>query len=314
MKLMRLIPEGTSINFVGMRFPAFIFSTLLVIGSIVSLFVNGLNFGIDFTGGTAIEIRTESPADVGALRAEFQRLNFRDVNVQTFGSENDVLIRLGLQGESDKAQSEATDRARQAITNLYDGKVEIRQVESVGPQVGDELKKQGMWAVTLALGAIMFYVWLRFEWQYGVAAIVALAHDVISTLGFFSVTGIEFNLATVAAVLTVAGYSINDTVIVFDRVRENLRRYKSKEIPDVLNGAMNQTLSRTIVTSFTTLIALFALSIFGGSVIQSFTIALIWGVVIGTYSSILVAVPSLINLNLKRSTIEDVQKTADATE
>lgn len=308
MKLLRLVPDGTKLNFIGAHRFTFLFSAILILGSLVSLFTQGLNFGIDFRGGTAIEIRTEQAVDLQILRDGLTKLDIGEVNVQTFGTDRDILIRLGLQLGDDKAQAEATDKAREALVEILNGDVEIRKVDAVGPQVGEELKKQGLLAVALALGAILFYVWIRFEWQYGIAAIGGLVHDIITTLGFFSVLQLEFNLATVAAVLTVAGYSINDTVVVFDRVRETLRRFKTLSIPEVLNLSLNQTLSRTIVTSATTLIALLALFIFGGSVIQSFTIALIWGVVVGTYSTIAIAVPTLLKLDLNRSTLEGVDQ------
>jgi len=222
------------------------------------------------------------------MRNQLAGLGLGDITLQRFGEETDVLIRIQKQPGED--QSVAIRTVQEALGP----NVEFRRTEFVGPTVGEELKEAGAIAVALSLLAMMAYIWFRFEWQFSVGAIVALAHDVITTVGLFALTGLEFNLATVAAVLAIAGYSINDTVVVYDRVRENLRRYKSMSMPDLLNRSVNETLSRTVMTSLTTLLALIALAIFGGEVIRGFCIALIWGVVIGTYSSMYIAVPALL--------------------
>ena len=235
-----------------------------------------------------IEVRTARPADIAAMRQGLSGLGLGEVSLQRFGADTDVLIRVQKQPGEDQSVV-----IRKIQVELGDG-VEYRRTEFVGPTVGEELKQAGFLAVVLSLLAIMAYIWFRFEWQFSVGAIVALMHDVLATIGLFALTGLEFNLATVAAVLTIAGYSINDTVVVYDRVRENLRRYKTKPMPELLDLSVNETLSRTVMTSVTTLLALLALAAFGGEVIRGFCIALMWGVVIGTYSSIFIAVPSLL--------------------
>ena len=302
MKAIKLIPDDTNVNFVGMRFVAFVFSALLVIGSIGLTAKNGLNFGIDFTGGTMIEIRVpdQSP-DLGALRTDLNALEIGAVSIQEFGAPDDLLIRLGEQEGGPQAQKEAVANVKGVLEAAYpDGDIEYRRTEFVGPQVGEELKRQGLYAILFSLAGILIYVAFRFQWQFGVAAIVALAHDIIATIGLFAVMQWEFNLSTVAAVLMIAGYSINDTVVIFDRVRENLQKFKKKPVGDVCNMSLNETLSRTVITGFTTLLALFALWYFGGEVIRGFVNALIFGIVIGTYSSIFVAAPILMMMNVRR--------------
>lgn len=297
MRPIRLIPADTRFDFVGKRRFAFAFSILLLLLAVASVAVQGLNFGIDFRGGTLIEVRTNEPADIAGMRTALSGAGLGEVALQEFGAPTDVLIRIQQQPGGSEAQATVVETVR----GILGEGVTIRRVEFVGPKVGGELIEAGILAVVLALGAILIYISLRFEWQFGVAAVLALAHDVFISIGLFSVTQMEFNLSTVAAVLTIAGYSINDTVVVFDRTREALRKYKSLPMRDVLNMAVNETLSRTLVTSGTTLLALLALVGFGGEVIRSFCIALIWGVVIGTYSSIFIAVPILLYLNLRRS-------------
>lgn len=300
MKGLKLIPDETNINFIGARYFAYAFTAVLILGSIFLLATKGLNFGIDFTGGTVIEVRTPEVPDLGALREELNGLGLGAISIQEFGEPDDLLIRLPQQqkaSDDGAAQKEAIDKVREALDARYgeigEG-VEYRRVEFVGPQVGQELKEQGLLAVFLSIMAITAYVWFRFEWQFGVSAIVALLHDSIATIGLFALTGMEFNLSTVAAVLMVAGYSINDTVVVFDRIRETLRKYKKLPLGEVFNIAINQTLSRTLMTSFTTVLALFALYLFGGPVIQGFVYALIFGIAVGTFSSIFVAAPVLL--------------------
>lgn len=297
MRLLTLIPANTKIDFVGKRPFAFGLSILLILISIGAFLVQGLNLGIDFRGGVLIEVETNGPANIEKLRDVLGNLGLGEVQVQEFGNPNDVLIRVQQQDGGEKAQQDAVIAIKEA---LGDSAKEYRRTESVGPTVGTELIRAAVLAVSLALGAILIYIWIRFEWQFGVGAIIALSHDVLTTVGLFAVTQLEFNLATVAAVLTIAGYSINDTVVIYDRVREELRRYKKLSIPDLLNLSINRTLSRTFLTSVTTLIALVALATLGGPIIRDFSYAMIWGVLIGTYSSIFVAVPALLVFKLSR--------------
>ena len=302
MKKLRIVPPDTSVNFIGRRLIAFAFSAALILGSLGLAAGVGLNLGIDFLGGILLEIKTEGPADLATLRSDLGALGLGDVGLQEFGSEDVVLIRVQRQEGGDEAQQAAITIIRDALGEQI---AEYRRTETVGPTVGAELKEAAMWAIGSAIIAILIYIWFRFEWQFGVAAIVALIHDVLTTIGLFALFQLEFNLATVAAVLTIAGYSINDTVVVFDRVRENLRKYKKMPLPDLFNLSINETLSRTTITSVTTLLALLALFFFGGEVISGFSIALIWGVLIGTYSSIALAVPVLLYLDIDRGIGEE---------
>jgi preprotein translocase SecF subunit len=299
---LKLVPSDTSINFLKRRRIALIFSLFLVASSIGLLVVKGLNLGIDFKGGILIEARnTTGPADISGLRADLGQLGLGDISLQEFGTPTDVLVRVQRQEGDEEAQIAAIAAISSTLGDSYD----IRRTEFVGPTVGAELAEKGMLAVACALLAIMVYIWFRFEWQFSIAAILALAHDVLSTVGLFALTSFEFNLATVAAILTIAGYSINDTVVVFDRVRENLRRYKSYEIEDIINKSLNETLSRTVMTSFTTLLALLAITIFGGAVLRDFALAMIWGVLIGTYSSVFVAVGFLSRFDIRHQEPDD---------
>ena len=299
---LKLVPSNTAIDFLRLRGVASLFSAAIVTASILLFAFVGLNLGIDFKGGILMEARTsQAQADIGELRGELDQLGLGDISIQGFGLETDVLIRVQRQEGDEKAQIAAI----QAITAALGSDYEVRRTEFVGPTVGAELAEKGMLAVLCALLAIMVYIWFRFEWQFSIAAILALAHDVLSTIGLFALTSFEFNLATVAAILTIAGYSINDTVVVFDRVRENLRRYKSHEQRDILNRSLNETLSRTVMTSVTTLLALLAIVLFGGAVLRDFAIAMMWGVLIGTYSSVFVAVGLLSRFDLKRHLDED---------
>ena len=299
---LKLVPSDTSINFLKFHRLAFIFSSLLVAASIGLFALIGLNLGIDFKGGILIEARDKTgPANIAGLRGDLEQLGLGDISLQGFGTETDVLIRIQRQDGDEKAQIAAIQLIGKTLGSDFD----IRRTEFVGPTVGAELAEKGMLAVVCALFAIMVYIWFRFEWQFSIAAILALTHDVLTTVGLFALTSFEFNLATVAAILTIAGYSINDTVVVFDRVRENLRRYKSYSLVDILNKSLNETLSRTVMTSVTTLLALGAIVIFGGAVLRDFAIAMIWGVLIGTYSSVFVAVGLLSRFDLKRNDDED---------
>ena len=300
MKLLKLVPQETNFDFISLRYIAAAISLVIILGSIGLLGFKGLNLGVDFTGGTLIEIRSEEPANLPALRAEMNALSLGAISIQEFGTDTDLLIRLPQQDGDETAQKAAIEKTRAALSDFFEGEeLDYRRVEYVGPQVGEELKKAGLLAFLLSMAGILIYIWARFEWQFGVAAIMALFHDSIGVLGFFALTGESFDLATLAAVLLVAGYSINDTVVVFDRVRENMRKYKKKELGDLLNLSVNQMLSRTIMTSLTTVLVLAMLYIFGGEVIKGFTEALIFGVVLGTYSSIYVAAPLLMLLGAR---------------
>ncbi len=296
---LRLIKPGTDISFVPYRRLFMAISALLVAGAIAAFFAMGLNYGIDFRGGILIEIETEGPADIGEVRSELSGLGLGEATIQRFGADNQVLIRVQEQEGGEEAQQAAIEQIKDALGTG----VEYRRTEFVGPKVGEELREAGAIAVLLAIGALLIYIWFRFEWQFGVGAVVALAHDILLTIGLFAVLQLEFNLSTLAAILTIAGYSINDTVVVFDRVRENLRKYKKRPLADVLNQSINETLVRTVMTSTTTLLALIALFVFGGAVIRDFSFAMIWGVVVGTYSSICLAVPMLLYLNLRAESL-----------
>lgn len=300
--LIKLIPQGTRFDFIGKRSIGLLLSGLLLLASLVSLGTQGLSFGIDFAGGILIEARTPQKADLPQIRSTLGGLNLGDVAVTTFGEDGrDVAIRIGIQEGGDEAQTAALNRVREALGS----DVDYRRVEVVGPKVGDELVRDGALAVGLSLLAIAIYIWFRFEWQFAIGGLVALIHDVIVTLGLFSVLQLDFDLTTVAALLTIAGYSINDTVVAYDRVRENLRRYKKMELPELINRSLNEVLSRTLLTSGTTLLAVIALFVFGGAVLRGFSFALIWGIVIGTYSSIFVALPAILYLDVRRDEDEE---------
>ncbi len=300
MRTIRFLKSTPSIRFMAWRRPAAVFSGVLCLLAVVLASTIGLNFGIDFRGGTLMEVRTPVAADVGTLRTELSGLGLGEVALQEFGSPNDILIRIERQQGEGNAQALAVESVKAALIDVYGDEVNFRRTEFVGPKVSGELLTAGALAVSLSLLAIMVYVWLRFEWQFGVCAAVALAHDVLLTVGLFAVTRLEFNLATVAALLTIVGYSLNDTVVVFDRVRENLRKYKKMPLAELLDRSLNETLARTLVTGVTTLLALVALFVIAGGAIRGFTVALIWGVLIGTYSSLYVATPLLLAMNLRR--------------
>lgn len=302
------LPQETKFDFITRRWIGFVVTGLIIIGSIVSLTTRGLNFGIDFAGGILIEVQTPGPADLAAMRGALGNLEIGEVALQTFGHPNEVLVRVQRQQGDERAQMAALENVRKALGAGYD----FRRTEVVGPKVGDELVRDGVLAVALSILAIALYVWFRFEWQFGVGALLATIHDVIGTFGFFSITGMEFNLTIVAAILTIAGYSINDTVVEYDRVRENLRKYKSMSLKDLLNLSVNQTLSRTILTGGTTMAAVLAMLLLGGPVLEGFSAAMIFGVLIGTYSSIYVAMPVLIYFNLR--TLGGSQGEEDAQE
>lgn len=306
----RLIARTPKFDFVGKRIIAFFVTGAIIVATFGSIAVRGFNFGIDFAGGLLIEVQTtDGPARIGAMRDTLGNLGLGEVSLQEFGdSGRDVMIRVQRQEGDEKAQLAALTKVKQALGAGYD----YRRVEIVGPKVGEELKQDGVLAVALAVLAIAAYVWFRFEWQFGVGALVATFHDVIATFGLYSWTGLEFNLTSVAAILTIAGYSINDTVVIYDRVRENLRKYKTMPVYDVLNLAVNETLARTFLTVATVFITVMALLVFGGEVLHGFAVAMLWGLVIGTYSSVFVSLPVLIYFNLRRGADREEEEQAGA--
>ena len=301
MPFLKLVKTGTDIKFMKIKRLTLLVSSFLFLLSLISIFTKGLNLGIDFTGGSLIEVRFEEKISLNNLRSEMNNLDLGEIQLQTIGEENDVVIRVQDKNNDAITQTKTIEVIK---NSLKDKSVEYRRTEFVGPKVGGELVNAGIIAVIFSLIGILFYIWLRFQWNFAIGAIIALIHDVILTLGFFSVLQLEFNLATVAAVLTIAGYSINDTVVIYDRIRETMRKYKQITFDEIINLALNGTLSRTLMTSLTTLLALTALFIFGGVVISSFIIALIWGVFIGTYSSLYVASPLLIFLKTDKRVSE----------
>ena len=302
---LKLVPSETSIDFFKATRISFGASVLAMVLSVVLYLVIGLNFGIDFRGGTTIRTESTQTLDVGAYRNALRPLGLGDVSITqvfdpTFAEDQNVaMVRIQAQ-EGDESIAVATVLAVEAALRAVDPAITFPSVESVGPKVSRELIKTAIWAVVAAMGAVLFYIWLRFEWQFAVGAVAALIHDIVLTIGIFAVFGIQFDLAIIAALLTIVGYSLNDTVVVFDRVRENLRKYKKKDLKGVLNLSINNTLSRTVMTSVTTLLALIALLVLGGDVIRGFVFAMTWGVIVGTYSSVFVATNILLYLGVKR--------------
>jgi len=295
---LKLVPAETKINFIRFRSIGLMLSAILMVVSLALFFGRGLNFGIDFKGGILIEIATEEAVDIAELRNRLDALELGEVQIQQFGSPTDILIRVAeaTNAKTTEHDLSAVDKIRNELTEVK----EFRRVEIVGPQISSELIYKGVLAVVSAVGLMLIYIWLRFEWQFSAGAVLALIHDVILTIGIFSLLQLEFGLPIIAALLTIIGYSMNDTVVVYDRVRENLRKYKKMPLPELFNMSINSTLSRTVMTSLTTLLALFSLYILGGEVIRGFTFAMIWGVFIGTYSSIFIAGPLLLYLGVKR--------------
>src|SRR5579885_2292185 len=294
--VIRRIPN---IDFMGMRMFGFALSAIMTIGSIVLFAVNGLNYGIDFSGGIVIEARTPQPANLAAMRNQLDGLGIGQVQLQGFGGPNDVMIRIQRQPGGDKAQEQAVSKVKQSLGPGID----YRSTSVVGPTVGAELIRAGTIATILALVAIAIYVWFRFEWQFGIGAMLSTLHDTVTTVGLFSVLQIEFNLTTLAAILTIAGYSINDTVVIYDRVREAMRKYKTMDLRTLINKSLNETLSRTILTVTTVALAVLSLLIFGGEVLRGFSIAMLWGIVIGTYSSLFIAAPLLYYIRPNRRAV-----------
>ena len=280
-------------------------SIFLIIVSIILLIFKGLNFGVDFKGGTLIELRaTDKQINISNLRSTFSQMNLGDVAIKKFGKKDDFLIKF----EKKENNKNLIQNIKIKLTKTLGTGYEIRRVENVGPKVSSELLKSGLIAIAAALGAMLFYIWIRFEWQFSIGAIIALFHDVILTMGFFSLFALEVNLSIVAAILTIVGYSMNDTVVIFDRVRENLKKHVDIKIFELTNLSINETLSRTLITSVTTLLALFSIFIFGGEILKGFSLAMILGVILGTYSSIYIANPILVLLRVSYKTIMKEEK------
>ena len=289
----------TNYNFSSKFKPANILSIILFILSVIFIAFKGLNYGIDFKGGTLIELRSIN-TDVSSIRNSLNDMKLGDVNVKKFGKEGDFLIKVEEQGDNNNL----IPKIKQKLSDSLNSEINFRRVENVGPKVSAELLQSGIIAITLSLAAMLFYIWIRFEWQFSVGAIVALFHDVVITLGVFSLLSLEINLSIIAAVLTIVGYSMNDTVVIYDRVRENLGKYHKLEIANIANLSINETLARTIITSVTTLLALFSIFILGGEILRGFSFAMILGVFIGTYSSIFVASPILKFFKVSYKTLE----------
>lgn len=294
---LHLFRATPAFDFMGKRWLGFVASIALTLLSLGLVATKGLNLGIDFTGGILLEIHTDKEADLAAMRTLLTGGQFGEVSLQNSGSPNDVIIRI--QASKTDEQAKTVEHVKDILNQQTAGGITYRKVDYVGPTVGEELMRNGVIATLLSFAAIMLYVWFRFEWQYGVGAILALVHDSIMVVGFFAVTRLEFGLTAVAAILTIIGYSINDSVVIYDRIRENLRRFKKKGIMELLNLSINETLSRTILTASTTLLASLALYLFGGDVIHSFSGAMVFGVIVGTYSSIYISAPTLLYLDIR---------------
>ena len=290
-----------NINFVSKFRKANIFSLIIFILSIIFIFFKGLNYGIDFKGGTLIELRTDTSISASAIRDSLKSMNLGDINVKKFGKEGDYLIKVEQKNTNN---SNLIPEIKKTLADNLNADVDFRRVENVGPKVSSELLESSIIAISLALAAMLFYIWIRFEWQFSIGSIIALFHDVTITLGIFSVLSLEINLSIIAAVLTIVGYSMNDTVVIYDRIRENLLKYTKISISDVSNLSINETLSRTIITSITTLLALISIYILGGEILRGFSFAMILGVIIGTYSSMFVASPILKFFKVSYKTLE----------
>ena len=303
---MQLFKKQTNFNFMSKRTIAVVFSAVLILASIGSLATRGLNFGLDFTGGTLIELGYSHAIDLGKVRSTLETTGFPEAVVQHFGTAQDIMVRIAPR--ENISNVEISSQVMAALRGAEEGDVDMRRVEFVGPQVGDELAEDGGLAMIYALICILVYVGLRFEYRFAIGAVAALVHDVLITLGFFSLLQLEFDLTVLAAILAVIGYSLNDTIVVFDRILENFRKIRKGTSVDVVNASLNQTLARTLMTSITTLLVLIALFIFGGELIHSFATALIFGVIIGTYSSIYVASSTALSLGISKADLMPVQK------
>lgn len=310
MKLLRLVPDDTNLPFMSWRRITFPLSGLLSLLAIVLFFAAGLNFGIDFRGGTLIEIQSKAAsADLGTIRSTLGSLDLGEVQLQRFGAPSDVLIRLAQQPGGEEAQQAAVNKVKTALGDGYD----YRRVEVVGPRVSGELVQNGILGMLVAIIGILVYLWFRFEWQFAVGATIATLHDVVLTIGFFSLTQIDFDLSSVAAVLTIMGYSVNDTVVIYDRIREMLRRHKRMPISELLDLSMNSTLSRTVITSTTVILSLLGMFFFGPEAIQSFVQAMLFGAIVGVYSSAFIAAPILIYLGVRTQGGKDEVAKADSS-
>jgi preprotein translocase subunit SecF len=310
MKPLRLIPDNTNLPFMKWARIRTPISLVLMALSLILFFTVGVNSGIDFKGGTVIEVRAHSgTADVAGIRSKLNELGLGEVQIQGIGDEATVLIRIATQPGGEEAQQAVVEKVRGALgTTDYD----YRRVEVVGPRVSSELARTGTLAVLFTIAGIMAYIWFRFEWQFAIGAVATLVHDAVLMVGFFAVTQIDFNLSSIAAILTVIGYSLNDTVVIFDRIREILRKYKQMPVSDIIDLATNQTLARTIMTSLTLLLALGSLFLFGGEVIRSFTAAMIWGIIVATASSIFIGGPILIYFNIRPKAAAPAESKADS--
>jgi preprotein translocase subunit SecF len=296
MKLLRLAPENTKFPFMRFRRVSYPFSAVLSLVSVALFIFHGMNFGIDFAGGTVIELRAKSgAAEIATLRGLGEKLELGEIEVQSFGNPADATLRFGLQSGGDVAQQAAVEKVRTAVGSDY----ELRRVEVVGPRVSNELVQSGTLGVVLSIIAVLTYLWFRFEWQFAVGAVIATMHDLLLTVGFFSITQLEFNTTSIAAILTIVGYSLNETVVVLDRIREMMRKYKKMPTAQMIDLSINAVLPRTIMTATTVFLALASLVIFGGQVIRSFSLAMIWGIFVATYSSVFICSPMLIYLGLR---------------
>jgi len=305
---MRFLNKKTNINFMGKRKIAFATSAILISLSIVVLFTRDLNYGLDFTGGTLIEVSYSTAPEISEVRSNLADAGMKDAIVQTFGAASDIIVRIPLTATEGESESEISTVVLAALQQGVEDEVVMRRVEFVGPQVGDELKEQGILAVVYALIGIFLYVMMRFQWRFSVGAVTALVHDIIITMGVLAVVQVEFDLTVVAALLAVIGYSLNDTIVLFDRIRENFPRLRKASPLEVVNISVNETLSRTLMTSLTTLLVLVALFIFGGEIIHAFAFTLIVGVLVGTYSSIYVASTTLLELGVSKFDLLAVEK------
>lgn len=299
--MLRLISDNTSVKFIRLKLVSFSISAILSLASILAVIFIGLNLGIDFKGGILLEVRTSSNISIAKIRNEISNLNIGEISIQEFGQDSDYLIRVERQEGSDNAQQIAVEAIKASLNKAFSKDIEYRRLEYVGPTVSKDLVKDGVMAIIFAIIAMLAYIWFRFELPFALGAIVALVHDITLTMGLFAILGLEFNLATVAAILLIIGYSMNDTVVVYDRIRENLRKFKKMNLNDLLDKSINETLSRTINTTFTTILALGALYLFGGQIIADFAFAMLWGIVVGTYSSIFIASTILVYVNVRRT-------------
>jgi preprotein translocase SecF subunit len=297
--LLKIVPDNTNIKFLEKRFITFFLSSLAIVATIFLLSTRGLNLGIDFTGGILMDVKFEQEVEIGKMRELLAKENLGEVSLQTFGESGNVLIRIGGSSVSKEERNIIIDKVKTVLSTNFKGDIQYRKVDYVGPKVGEELMKSGSLALLLSFVSMMIYIWFRFEWQYGVGGILALVHDAFITLGFFSLTQIDFNLTSIAAILTIIGYSINDSVVIFDRIRDNLRKYKKMPIIELLNLSINETITRTTLTSVTTIISLIVLVLVGGEVIRGFSLATMFGIIIGTFSSIYISAPVLIYFNLR---------------